>query len=173
MVSIDCCNNKILSVFRGKCYNICLDEREERVEDQGAGTKHPNGCKEERQYMREKFRVFMSVPIVMTLLLAIANISILFYEQYTNEIMAGVFVFFLLLTLVLTFICKPRFLNSMTEYATSYGILQRHLLNEFEVPYALLDNDGKILWSNERFMSYTKTSKKYHKSIANTELYCQ
>lgn len=45
--------------------------------------------------------------------------------------------------------------------------MQRYkkLLNEFEIPYALLDYTGKILWVNERFSELTGVGRNYHKSI--------
>ena len=38
-------------------------------------------------------------------------------------------------------------------------------MNEFEIPYALLDYSGKLLWSNEQFSELTGVDKNYHKSI--------
>jgi c-di-AMP phosphodiesterase-like protein len=43
--------------------------------------------------------------------------------------------------------------------------VQKSLLDEFEVPYALLDYAGKILWVNERFCEATGIDHEYHKSI--------
>ncbi len=42
---------------------------------------------------------------------------------------------------------------------------KKKLLNEFEIPYALLDYTGKILWVNERFSELTGVGRNYHKSI--------
>ena len=49
--------------------------------------------------------------------------------------------------------------NSATQYAKE----QKKLLNEFEIPYALLDYTGKILWVNERFSELTGVGRNYHK----------
>ena len=43
----------------------------------------------------------------------------------------------------------------------------KKLLNEFEIPYVLLDSAGKIMWRNEKFGEMTGIDKKYHKSIAS------
>lgn len=42
---------------------------------------------------------------------------------------------------------------------------QKKLLEEFEIPYALLDHDGKILWLNQNFSEVTGKDKTYHKTI--------
>ena len=43
--------------------------------------------------------------------------------------------------------------------------MQKRLLNEFEVPYALHEYSGKILWVNDKFAELMGVDKKYHKSI--------
>ena len=56
--------------------------------------------------------------------------------------------------------------NEVISFATQYGTVQKKLLNEFEIPYALLDYNSKILWMNESFSRITEKDKGYHKSIA-------
>lgn len=36
----------------------------------------------------------------------------------------------------------------MADYGAQYGLVQKQLLYELEIPYALLEENGKILWSN-------------------------
>ena len=55
--------------------------------------------------------------------------------------------------------------NEIISFATQYAAVQKRLLNEFEIPYALLDYSGKLLWSNEQFSELTGVDKNYHKSI--------
>ena len=43
--------------------------------------------------------------------------------------------------------------------------MQKQLLNEFEIPYALVDYNAKFLWVNEQFTEVTGKDKKYHKSV--------
>ena len=53
------------------------------------------------------------------------------------------------------------------NFATQYGTVQKKLLDEFEIPYALLEYNSKILWMNEAFSQATEKDKKYHKSITS------
>ena len=55
--------------------------------------------------------------------------------------------------------------GELINFATKYSIVQKKLLNEFEIPYALLERSGKILWMNEKFSEKMDISKNYHKSI--------
>ena len=55
--------------------------------------------------------------------------------------------------------------GELVTFATQYGQIQRKLLKTFHIPYALLDENGRLLWMNEAFMEVTGKEKDYHKSI--------
>ena len=38
------------------------------------------------------------------------------------------------------------------RFALEQGQIQKELLKELDIPYALLDTDGKILWGNAKFI---------------------
>ncbi len=59
------------------------------------------------------------------------------------------------------------FVNELINFATQYGTVQKKLLNEFDLAYALIDYTGKILWVNEKFTELTGKNKDYHKSITS------
>ena len=44
---------------------------------------------------------------------------------------------------------RPLLINELVNFATQYGTVQKQLLNDFEIPYALLDYNSRFLWMNE------------------------
>lgn len=58
-------------------------------------------------------------------------------------------------------------MNELISFATQYGQVQKTLLKEFIVPYALLDYNGKILWMNDAFAALSGKSRRYRKSVTN------
>ncbi|MDE7250244.1 MAG: DHH family phosphoesterase, partial [Lachnospiraceae bacterium] len=52
-------------------------------------------------------------------------------------------------------------------FATQYGQVQKVLLRELELPYAILDDTGKIVWTNEAFEKIVHKEKGYKKSITS------
>lgn len=60
---------------------------------------------------------------------------------------------------------RKNLMTEMISFAASYGQIQKELLKDFLLPYAILDCDGKILWMNQRFMELTQKNQSYHKSI--------
>ena len=56
-------------------------------------------------------------------------------------------------------------MNELISFATEYGQIQRKLLREMDLPYALLDNSGKVIWTNIAFENVTHQPKGFKKSI--------
>ncbi|MCC8139532.1 MAG: DHH family phosphoesterase [Lachnospiraceae bacterium] len=62
---------------------------------------------------------------------------------------------------------RPAVRREMVSFATHYGQIQKRLLKELPVPYALLGEDGRVLWSNTEFRNITGKSLKHGKSVSS------
>lgn len=112
-----------------------------------------------------KLRTYLCWPLYLTALLVVMNVFI-----YMDDISSGVVfsVFTLVYFLVMLWSYrnnKPRLGNELINFATQYATVQKQLLNEFEIPYALVDYNAKFWWVNERFTEITGKDKNYHKSV--------
>ena len=58
-------------------------------------------------------------------------------------------------------------MNELISFATEYGQIQRKLLRELDLPYALLDDNGKVIWTNAAFENIVHQPKGYKKSITS------
>lgn len=116
--------------------------------------------------VKGKLRVYLYMPLMLTGLLIVLNIFI-----YLDDItLGGMFsAFVLLYFLIMLFVCiryKNGLSNDLISFATQYGTVQKQLLNEFVIPYALVDYNAKFLWVNEQFAEVFGKDKNYHKSTA-------
>ncbi len=75
--------------------------------------------------------------------------------------------FYLAITLSLYFYNKPVIMNELISFATEYGQIQKKLLRDLEIPYALLDDGGKVIWTNTAFETVVHQSKGYNKSVTS------
>ena len=62
---------------------------------------------------------------------------------------------------------KPIIINELISFATQYGQIQRRLLRDLDLPHALLDESGKIIWTNIAFEKAVDKEKGYRKSITS------
>ena len=112
-----------------------------------------------------KLKFYMQWPVVFLVILIVMNVLV-YMTSIQSGILVSVFLAcYLILTLVLMLRYRPMILNELISFATQYGQVQKTLLNEFSIPYALLDAEGKIIWMNEEFCLITGKDKKYRKNI--------
>ena len=57
--------------------------------------------------------------------------------------------------------------GDLVNFASQYAQVQKQLLRDLEIPYALLDEAGKVLWTNDAFEQTLHISNKYRKNISN------
>lgn len=115
--------------------------------------------------LRGKLRTYLLLPLLLTIPLLVMNVLI-YAEHAASGVMFSIFVlFYFLIMLLFYFRNKPLLVDAMVDFATQYGTVQKQLLNELEIPYALVDYGGRFLWVNEQFTKITGKDKNYHKSV--------
>ncbi len=117
--------------------------------------------------LKGQLRNYMYWPLLLTILLVIINIPVYVVNKKLGALFTGFVILYFIIVLFAYWYNKPVILNELINFATRYGTVQRRLLDEFEVPYALLDYNGKILWVNQKFTEITGKDKDYHKSITS------
>lgn len=115
--------------------------------------------------LKGKLRTYLYWPLILTILLVLMNIPV-YMKDVLSGVMVSMFTAVYFAVVLLSYIRnKPLLVNELINFATQYGTVQKELLNEFEVPYALVDYSARLLWVNEKFTEVTGKNKKYHKSI--------
>ncbi len=115
--------------------------------------------------VKGRMKSMQQSSIVLGILLALLNIAIYFLDYGAGVLLtAFVIVYFVVMVLLIVY-NKPVIMNELISFATQYGQIQRRLLRDLELPHALLDEDGRIIWSNKAFERVVHKDKGYRKSI--------
>ncbi|MDE6015474.1 MAG: DHH family phosphoesterase [Acetatifactor sp.] len=115
--------------------------------------------------LKGRIKTYIQFSIYLGVLLCAVDAAICMID-YRAGLLLGVFaLFYFAVTLTLYFYNKPVIMNELISFATEYGQIQRKLLRDMEVPYALLDDAGKVIWTNIAFENVIHQSKGYNKSI--------
>ena len=115
--------------------------------------------------IKGKIRSYLRLSIYLGIFLFLVNIG-MFFVDYRSGLMLALFTaFYFVVTLLLYFYNKPVLMNELISFATQYGQIQKKLLRELELPHALLDENGKVVWTNEAFEQVVNQPKGYNKSI--------
>ena len=109
----------------------------------------------------------MRWPFIMTILLVVMNVIMYCINLKAGAVTTGFIAVYIAIAILLYFQKRPAILNELISFATQYGQVQKNLMRNLGLPYALLDADGKVLWMNDEFLFVTGKDKKYHRFIGN------
>ena len=112
-------------------------------------------------------RGYVLWPLLFSILLILFNAGIYFIDRRSGFITTVFVVIYITVALILYFRSRSLVLNEFVSFATRYGQVQRQLLRDLEIPYALLDESGKIIWTNESFEEMLKVRHESKKSITS------
>lgn len=79
-----------------------------------------------------------------------------------RNVVHAVFAVYVIAAAVLYYRQRPQVINELITFATEYGQVQKHLIQELALPYAVMDSQGKLLWVNKEF---TKSQGRIHSII--------
>ena len=89
---------------------------------------------------------------------------------FTVNVKAGLLslaglVIYVAAALLLTHYHRPMILNDLIAFANQYESLEKRLLDDLALPYAIMDTNGRMIWSNKVFSQLTGKDQMYNKNI--------
>ena len=117
--------------------------------------------------IKGQLKYYMQWPLILTILLVIMDILVFTVNRKAGALVSVFVAAYILIVVFLYFHSRAVIMNELISFATQYGQVQKTLLKEFIVPYALLDYNGKILWMNDAFATLSGKNRRYRKSVTN------
>lgn len=117
--------------------------------------------KKKNMRLKGQLRMYMQWPLIMTVLLLAMNIWMYMTDRkagFTMTVFVGIYV---VIVGILYFYNRSLILADLIQFSTQYKGIQNTLLKELTVPYAIVLEDGYILWKNDRFAEITDAREKY------------
>ena len=109
---------------------------------------------------------YISISVYLGVLLCAVDLAVWFLDVRSALVMTAFTFFYFLILFVFSRNNKPIIMNELISFATEYGQIQRQLLRELEVPYVLLDDSGRVFWTNKAFEQVVHKGKGYRKAIS-------
>lgn len=114
-----------------------------------------------------RLKAYKWTSLLLGILLFIIDIFLYLIDVYAGIVVTG----FLILYFVAFFIYfvkgSKAIMYELVNFATQFGQVQKQLLKNLDIPYALLDENGKIVWTDAAFEKLTGIEKEYNKSITS------
>ena len=106
-------------------------------------------------------------PVWLSLLLVAMDISIYFIDKRAAAMMSIYVLVYMIIAIVLDRSKRVTIFGEIVRYAAEYGQVQKQLLKELSLPYAILDVDGHLLWGNDEFLDVIANERAARRSIMN------
>ena len=119
--------------------------------------------KNKNMRLKGQLRMYMQWPLIMTILLLAMNIW-----MYMTDQKAGLTIFVIIYVVIvglLYFYNRSLILADLIQFSTQYKGIQNTLLKELTVPYAIILEDGHILWKNDRFSEIVDGREKFIQKV--------
>ena len=113
-----------------------------------------------------QLRSYLRWPLILSILMLVMNIGMYFVDVMAGMWFTLFFAVYVIAAAVLYYRQRPQVINELITFATEYGQVQKHLIQELALPYAVMDSQGKLLWVNKEFTKITGKDTQYHKCIA-------
>ena len=120
-----------------------------------------------RMKLKGRIRIYIQFCIYLGILLCVVDVAMFLIDYRAGLLLGGYTVLYFAITLSRYFYNKSIIINELVSFATEYGQIQRKLLRDLDLPYALLDDSGRVIWTNIAFETVTHQPKGYNKSITS------
>ena len=117
--------------------------------------------------LKGRLKTYLQFSLYLGALLVAVNACVYFLNIQAALLLTCFTVFYFAIVLALTFYNKPVIMNELISFATQYGQIQRRLLRDLALPHALLDDTGKVIWTNKEFERVIHKEKGYSKSVTS------
>ncbi len=92
---------------------------------------------------------YLKWPLVYCVILTVLTIILFFINIIAGIISAVVLGMMVVLTAVLLSNAREEIKEKLVDYGSQYSQVQKKMLNEMDVPYAVFDVSGKMMWGNK------------------------
>ncbi len=116
----------------------------------------------------EAFKHYVRLPLYLIPLFALVVVLLFQYDHYRMGNIAILFLLSYSVIVVTLYIYNQRSINrSLVNFAVGYATVQKSILENLDLPYALVTSDASFLWMNKAFEEMTGKTNKYNKSVTS------
>lgn len=115
--------------------------------------------------LQNKIEQYLRIPFFLLVPLVVFN-GLLYMKDVETGVYFSVLMAAYILIIIFIYVHnKPGIMTTLVRFAFEQGQVQKELLKDLAIPYALIDFDGKILWANPLFYAIIGNEKLGRKGI--------
>lgn len=100
--------------------------------------------------LKGRLRLFMAWPVVLGCVFAVAAVLAFMVSFRAGLIMLACLFLYIAAASVLMFYVRSDIVAEIVKFSTELSDVHRLFIKKADIPYALMDGEGRLLWANER-----------------------
>ena len=108
---------------------------------------------------------FMRWPLYLSVLVVLLDLLVFIVSVKAGILVSVGTVIYIFIAVQLFRYHKPLIINDMIAFANQYDVVEKRMLEELALPYAIMDTNGRMIWSNKVFSQLTGKDQMYNKNI--------
>ena len=109
---------------------------------------------------------FMRWPLYLSALVVLLDLLVFIVSVKAGILVSVGTVIYIFIAVQLFRYHKPLIINDMIAFANQYDVVEKRMLEELALPYAIMDMEGRMIWSNRIFSEITGRDQFYKKNIS-------
>ncbi len=115
--------------------------------------------------IKGQLKLYLSWPLLLSLFIVFGNIGVAAVSKGGALVLFPFTLCYVGIAAWIYWYRRIRVLGGLVEFSAEYAWIQKQLLSEMAVSYALVDEDGRILWSNDVFQEIIKEKKPVRRNL--------
>ena len=115
----------------------------------------------------EHLSLYMKWPIFTSICLLLLCIAVILTDWRAGLVASVCSIIIVIVLMGLSIYYHRQVSSDMVTFGAGYAQIQKQLLQEMAVPYAVTDEYGKLIWMNHAFSEIVKKGKEFHKNISS------
>lgn len=117
--------------------------------------------------LKGHMKAFMQWPLILSVLLIVLNLLVYYISIKAGIVVSVGILIYVGIAVVVLRCHRPFIVNGLIAFANQYDTLEKRILEELALPYAIMDMNGKMIWSNKVFAELTGKDQFYKKNISS------
>ncbi len=99
--------------------------------------------------LKGQINAYLQWPMKLTVIPAVFTVVMFIMEMSAAPLMLACTLIYFAASVGIYYYLQPAISDQLVGYGVEFAQVQRRLMGDLDVPYGLLDNTGKLLWSNK------------------------
>lgn len=118
--------------------------------------------------LQKEIERYLRIPFYLFIILIMVNGCVYAINCKSGIVVSVGMIIYLIVALLIYYRKHPQIMTDLMSFSFAHGSIQSELIKELSVPYALVNENGRVMWCNQAFYQAVKSDRQHmRKHIQN------